>query len=107
MAFENFGHTTKIRDFQPKIGSEISAILFKKSHFFNVDETSIQVSKAVKWAFEALEGAKSISASQTFEKYYFCCRQKFLPSTNVAFLKNTFLEFVAGRNFWWQQKCDF
>ena len=68
MAFENFGHTTKIRDFQPKFDPEISAKISKKSHFFNIDETSIQVSEAGKWAFGALEGAKSIFVSQTFQK---------------------------------------
>ena len=55
--------------------------------------------KAPKQDFESVEGAKIISARQIFPKFYFCCRQKFLAATNVAFWSETNTKFVATRNF--------
>ena len=42
-----------------------------------------------KWAFGPVEGAKSISLSQTFQKFYFCCHEKVQVATKCIFWDET------------------
>ena len=80
---------------------------FRDAYITQIVPTSTGIRNAPKWVFDSVRGAEHPFMSSTFQKFYFCYHQKFLPATNWWWTIFKFSEFVASRNFWWQQKHNF